>query len=221
MTPDDKRLPIIGEVQAPPRTSRPLGRTAWREPTSDPYDTHGLAEELSAALNMPAAQQRNRNRLIRDVVRQRNVYRWATQRRHRVERDTDSRAEMTIDSHRKGPAWKLPAPPFLYSIDLRRCASGIRPPTHGPGGRRFVARITLPEPGAYKIGRSVGNQIKLDFADVSRTHAFLNVTSSGFYVLNRSNRARRSSAIARSTSPILVAPRYDGRYWIHRVDLHR
>lgn len=57
---------------------------------------------------------------------------------------------------------------------------------HGPGGRKFVARITLPEPGAYKIGRAVGNQIKLDFPDVSRFHAYLRVTSSGFSVLNRS-----------------------------------
>jgi trehalose 6-phosphate synthase len=45
----------------------------------NPYDTHGMAEALSIALNMPAAEQRERMRLMRDLVRQRNVYRWAAQ----------------------------------------------------------------------------------------------------------------------------------------------
>jgi trehalose 6-phosphate synthase len=38
-----------------------------------------MAEALSIALNMPAAEQRERMRLMRDLVRQRNVYRWAAQ----------------------------------------------------------------------------------------------------------------------------------------------
>jgi trehalose 6-phosphate synthase len=45
----------------------------------NPYDTHGMAEALAVALNMPAAEQRERMRLMRDLVRQRNVYRWAAQ----------------------------------------------------------------------------------------------------------------------------------------------
>ena len=45
----------------------------------NPYDTHGMAEALGSALNMPAAEQRERMRLMRDLVRQRNVYRWAAQ----------------------------------------------------------------------------------------------------------------------------------------------
>ncbi len=45
----------------------------------NPYDTHGMADALAAALNMPAAEQRARMRLMRDLVRQRNVYRWAAQ----------------------------------------------------------------------------------------------------------------------------------------------
>jgi trehalose 6-phosphate synthase len=45
----------------------------------NPYDTHGTAEVLGLALRMPATEQRDRMRLMRDLVRQRNVYRWAAQ----------------------------------------------------------------------------------------------------------------------------------------------
>jgi trehalose 6-phosphate synthase len=43
----------------------------------NPYDTHGMAEAIDQALRMPAAEQRERMRLMREIVRQRNVYRWA------------------------------------------------------------------------------------------------------------------------------------------------
>ena len=43
----------------------------------NPYDTHGMAEAIDQALRMPAAEQRERMRLMRELVRQRNVYRWA------------------------------------------------------------------------------------------------------------------------------------------------
>jgi trehalose 6-phosphate synthase len=45
----------------------------------NPYDTHGMAEAIGAALRMPAGEQRERMRLMRDFVRQRNVYRWGAQ----------------------------------------------------------------------------------------------------------------------------------------------
>lgn len=45
----------------------------------NPYDTHGVANGLDAALRMAPAEQRERMRLMRDLVRQRNVYRWAAQ----------------------------------------------------------------------------------------------------------------------------------------------
>ena len=45
----------------------------------NPYDTHGMAEALGHALRMNSAEQRERMRLMRDHVRQRNVYRWAAQ----------------------------------------------------------------------------------------------------------------------------------------------
>lgn len=45
----------------------------------NPYDTHGMAEALGSALRMPAEEQRERMRLMRDLIRQRNVYRWAAQ----------------------------------------------------------------------------------------------------------------------------------------------
>jgi trehalose 6-phosphate synthase len=45
----------------------------------NPYDTHGMAEVLGTALRMLPNEQRARMRLMRDQVRQRNVYRWAAQ----------------------------------------------------------------------------------------------------------------------------------------------
>ena len=45
----------------------------------NPYDTHDMAETIEQALTMPASEQRERMRLMRDLVRVRNVYRWAGQ----------------------------------------------------------------------------------------------------------------------------------------------
>ncbi|MGO9428400.1 alpha,alpha-trehalose-phosphate synthase (UDP-forming) [Rhodoblastus sp.] len=45
----------------------------------NPYDTHGMAEGFASALRMPPEEQGNRIRLMRDQIRQRNVYRWAAQ----------------------------------------------------------------------------------------------------------------------------------------------
>ncbi|HUN96256.1 MAG TPA: trehalose-6-phosphate synthase [Bradyrhizobium sp.] len=45
----------------------------------NPYDTHGMAEAFLRALQMSPAEQRDRMRLMRDLVRERNVYRWAAQ----------------------------------------------------------------------------------------------------------------------------------------------
>jgi trehalose 6-phosphate synthase len=45
----------------------------------NPYDTHAMGEALEQALLMPAVEQRERLRLMRDLVRVRNVYRWAGQ----------------------------------------------------------------------------------------------------------------------------------------------
>jgi trehalose 6-phosphate synthase len=45
----------------------------------NPYDTHAMGEALESALAMPASEQRERMRLMRDLVRVRNVYRWAGQ----------------------------------------------------------------------------------------------------------------------------------------------
>jgi trehalose 6-phosphate synthase len=43
----------------------------------NPYDTQAMAEALDAALNMPADEQRERMHLMRQQVREQNVYRWA------------------------------------------------------------------------------------------------------------------------------------------------
>ncbi len=45
----------------------------------NPYDTHGMADVISTALEMPSFEQRERMHLMRDMVRKRNVYRWAAQ----------------------------------------------------------------------------------------------------------------------------------------------
>jgi trehalose 6-phosphate synthase len=45
----------------------------------NPYDTHGMAETIDLALRMEPAVQRERMREMRELVRQRNVYRWAGQ----------------------------------------------------------------------------------------------------------------------------------------------
>jgi trehalose 6-phosphate synthase len=45
----------------------------------NPYDTQAMAEALERALLMPAGEQRERMRLMRDFLRVRNVYRWAGQ----------------------------------------------------------------------------------------------------------------------------------------------
>ncbi len=45
----------------------------------NPYDAHGMADALDAALRMPPEAQRARIRAMRDLVRQRNVHLWAAQ----------------------------------------------------------------------------------------------------------------------------------------------
>jgi trehalose 6-phosphate synthase len=45
----------------------------------NPYDTHAVSETISHALQMPEAEQRLRMQAMRDLVRARNVHRWAGQ----------------------------------------------------------------------------------------------------------------------------------------------
>ncbi len=45
----------------------------------NPYDTHAMSEAILRALLMPSAEQRARMRVMRDIVRIRNVHRWAGQ----------------------------------------------------------------------------------------------------------------------------------------------
>jgi len=45
----------------------------------NPYDTRNMAEVIGTALAMPPDEQRERMHLMRDMVRKRNVYRWAAQ----------------------------------------------------------------------------------------------------------------------------------------------
>lgn len=45
----------------------------------NPYDSRSMVDAIEQALLMPAAEQRERMRLMREIVRLRNVYRWAGQ----------------------------------------------------------------------------------------------------------------------------------------------
>jgi trehalose 6-phosphate synthase len=66
----------------------------------NPYDTHAMATAIERALLMPPGEQRERLRLMRDLIRERNVYRWAAQmlldaarlrKRQRIVADTTAR----------------------------------------------------------------------------------------------------------------------------------
>jgi trehalose 6-phosphate synthase len=45
----------------------------------NPYNAHSMGETIHRALTMPQDEQRERMRLMRDQVKERNVYRWAGQ----------------------------------------------------------------------------------------------------------------------------------------------
>jgi trehalose 6-phosphate synthase len=45
----------------------------------NPFDARSMVDAIQQALHMPAAEQRERMRLMREIVRLRNVYRWAGQ----------------------------------------------------------------------------------------------------------------------------------------------
>ncbi len=45
----------------------------------NPYDSQSMVDAIEQAQVMPAAEQRERMRLMREIVRLRNVYRWAGQ----------------------------------------------------------------------------------------------------------------------------------------------
>lgn len=45
----------------------------------NPYDTSAMSDALGRALRMPEAEQHERMRLMRELIRERNVYRWAAQ----------------------------------------------------------------------------------------------------------------------------------------------
>lgn len=45
----------------------------------NPYDAHGMADAIHLALRMDPGVQRERMREMRNLIRQRNVYRWAAQ----------------------------------------------------------------------------------------------------------------------------------------------
>jgi trehalose 6-phosphate synthase len=45
----------------------------------NPYDMYAMGEALERSLIMPPGEQRERMRLMRELLRVRNVYRWAGQ----------------------------------------------------------------------------------------------------------------------------------------------
>ena len=69
----------------------------------NPYDTHTMGEALERALAMPASEQRERMRLMRDLVRVRNVHRWAGQMLIDAARLRNQRRIATGAAARAGP----------------------------------------------------------------------------------------------------------------------
>ena len=45
----------------------------------NPYDSHAMSEALQRALTMPKVEQQARMQVMRNIVRARNVHRWAGQ----------------------------------------------------------------------------------------------------------------------------------------------
>ncbi|HEX2446728.1 MAG TPA: trehalose-6-phosphate synthase [Methyloceanibacter sp.] len=45
----------------------------------NPYDPHAVGEAMHEALTMPAKEQQARMSLMRSLIKERNVYRWAGQ----------------------------------------------------------------------------------------------------------------------------------------------
>jgi trehalose 6-phosphate synthase len=86
----------------------------------NPYDAHAVGESIRRALEMPKAEQQARMRLMRDLVRDRNVYRWA--------------GEMLLDSAKLRQRSKIlrlvshtkPAPPEGRDSLKRRSAKLLR-----------------------------------------------------------------------------------------------
>ena len=75
----------------------------------NPYDTSAMASTLERALLMPKQEQRDRMRLMRELIRERNVYRWAAQmlmdasRLRKRERIRAKRKERALASPRLEP----------------------------------------------------------------------------------------------------------------------
>jgi trehalose 6-phosphate synthase len=75
----------------------------------NPYDTAAMASTLERALLMPKQEQRDRMRMMRELIRERNVYRWAAQmlmdasRLRKRERIRAKRKERAIAAPRLEP----------------------------------------------------------------------------------------------------------------------
>jgi len=50
----------------------------------NPYDASDVSGAIHRALLMPEAEQRERLRLMREIVRARNVYRWALRKSRQI-----------------------------------------------------------------------------------------------------------------------------------------
>jgi trehalose-6-phosphate synthase len=87
----------------------------------NPYDTQAMAEALERALVMPEAEQKERMRLMRDLLRVRNVYRWAGQ--------------MLLDAARLRSQQRIVAE-GLAEVEL-----GLAPRLTQNGGRLLASKI--------------------------------------------------------------------------------
>ena len=70
----------------------------------NPYDAHGMADALDAALQMPSEAQRERMWLMRQQVREQNVYRWAGRMLIDAARIRQRRRILDLETARAGSA---------------------------------------------------------------------------------------------------------------------
>jgi trehalose-6-phosphate synthase len=88
----------------------------------NPYDSHAMSEMLHRALVMPKSEQRPRMQVMRDIVRSRNVHRWAGQMLLDAAQLRKRREIIALATQGRGQAC-----PAVYAGLPGWCGAGRRP----------------------------------------------------------------------------------------------